>query len=78
LIAEGEIYMEKYEINNETLAVIGINKNSTKILEREREYILNDIMFIDISPNNKREIIKFGKNTFVIIADGNIKSFQYH
>ena len=27
---------------------------------------------------SKQEIIKFGKNTFVIIADGNIKSFQYH
>jgi hypothetical protein len=40
--------------------------------------ILNDIMFINVLPNNKQEIIKFGKNTCVIIADGNIKSLQYN
>ena len=35
--------MNKYEINNETLAVIGINTNFTKILEKNKEYFLNDI-----------------------------------
>lgn len=37
--------MEKYEINNETLAVVGINKNSTKILENNKEYYIKDIAY---------------------------------
>lgn len=34
--------MEKYEVNNETLAVIGIGKNQSKILERNNEYLIED------------------------------------
>ena len=34
--------MEKYEVNEETLAVIGIGKKQAKILEREKEYLIND------------------------------------
>lgn len=37
--------MEKYEINKETLAVVGVNKNSTKILEKENEYYVRDIAY---------------------------------
>lgn len=37
--------MEKYEINKETLAVVGINKSSTKILEKDNEYHINDIAY---------------------------------
>ena len=37
--------MEKYEINKETLAVVGINKKTTKVLEKSREYIINDIAY---------------------------------
>ena len=37
--------MEKYEINKETLAVVGINKNSTKIFEKDREYLVDDIAY---------------------------------
>jgi len=37
--------MEKYEINKETLAVVGISKNSTKIFEKDREYLINDIAY---------------------------------
>ena len=37
--------MEKYEINKETLAVVGINKNSTKIVEKEKEYYIKDIAY---------------------------------
>lgn len=34
--------MEKYEVNNETLAVIGLEKDKTKIMEKEKEYIIED------------------------------------
>lgn len=34
--------MEKYEVNEETLAVIGISNNESKILENNKEYYLND------------------------------------
>lgn len=34
--------MEKYEVNDETLAVIGLGKEQTKILERDKEYIIED------------------------------------
>ena len=34
--------MEKYEVNDETLAVIGIGKNKSKIIEKEREYFIED------------------------------------
>lgn len=37
--------MEKYEINKETLAVVGINKNSTKILEKHNEYYVKDVAY---------------------------------
>lgn len=37
--------MEKYEINKETLAVVGVNKNSTKILEKNKEYYIKDIAY---------------------------------
>ena len=37
--------MEKYEINKETLAVIGVNKNTTKVLEKNKEYYINDIAY---------------------------------
>lgn len=34
--------MEKYEVNEETLAVIGIGKNKSRVLEREKEYFIED------------------------------------
>ena len=34
--------MEKYEINEETLAVLGINKKQAKVLESSKEYVIND------------------------------------
>ena len=34
--------MEKYEVNEETLAVIGVGKNQSKILERGKEYLVED------------------------------------
>ncbi len=34
--------MEKYEVNEETLAVIGLDKDKTQILEKNREYLLDD------------------------------------
>lgn len=37
--------MEKYEVNEETLAVIGIGKNKTKILEKNKEYYINDMAY---------------------------------
>lgn len=37
--------MEKYEINKETLAVVGIDGKTTKIFEKNREYIINDIAY---------------------------------
>lgn len=37
--------MNRYEINRETLAVVGIDKNSTKILEKDKEYYINDIAY---------------------------------
>lgn len=37
--------MEKYEINKGTLAVIGVNKNSTKIVEEDKEYYIKDIAY---------------------------------
>ncbi len=33
--------MENYEINNETLLLIPINKNSTKVIEKENQFIIN-------------------------------------
>lgn len=37
--------MNKYEINEETLAVIGTGKKSTKVLEKNKEYFLNDVAY---------------------------------
>ena len=37
--------MEKYEINKETLAVVGINKNSTKIIEKNKDYYVKDLAY---------------------------------
>lgn len=34
--------MEKYEVNQNTLAVIGIDKNNSKIIESDKEYLLED------------------------------------
>lgn len=34
--------MEKYEVNEETLAVIGLDKEKTKIVETNKEYIVED------------------------------------
>lgn len=37
--------MEKYEINKDTAAVVGINKNFTKIVEKEKDYFIKDIAY---------------------------------
>lgn len=37
--------MKKYEINNETLAVIGVNKKFTRVVEKEKEYFINDMSY---------------------------------
>lgn len=34
--------MEKYEVNNETVAVIGIDKNNSKVIELNKEYFIKD------------------------------------
>ncbi len=34
--------MEKYEINNETLAVIGVDSDTTKVVEKENVYYIKD------------------------------------
>lgn len=34
--------MEKYEVNNETLAVIGIDKSKSKVIEVNKEYLIED------------------------------------
>ena len=37
--------MEKYEINKETAAIVGINEKFTKIVEKENDYFINDIAY---------------------------------
>lgn len=37
--------MEKYEINKDTAAVVGINEKFTKIVEKENDYFVNDIAY---------------------------------
>lgn len=34
--------MEKYEVNEETLAVIGLDKAKTRVVEIDKEYIIED------------------------------------
>ena len=34
--------MKKYEINNDTLAVVGVNENTSKVLEKNKKYLIND------------------------------------
>lgn len=34
--------MDKYEVNKETLAVIGIDKNNSKVIELNNEYLIED------------------------------------
>jgi len=34
--------MKKYEINNDTLAVVGVNENTSKVLEKSKKYLIND------------------------------------
>ena len=34
--------MEKYEINKETAAIVGVNDNLTKVLEKDKEYFIGD------------------------------------
>lgn len=41
--------------------------------------IIDDLIIIsNISHTTNKQIIQFGKNTVVILADGNIKSLEYH
>lgn len=41
--------------------------------------ILDDLIILDnISVNSNKQIINFGKNTTVILSDGNIKSLEHH
>ena len=37
--------MEKYEINKETVAIIGINEKFTKIMEKDNDYFISDIAY---------------------------------
>lgn len=37
--------MEKYEINKETAAIVGINKKFTKIVEKENDYFVKDMAY---------------------------------
>lgn len=34
--------MDKYEINNSTLAIIPISKNCSKVIEKENNYVINN------------------------------------
>ena len=34
--------MEKYEINTDTLAVVGVNENTSKVLEKGKKYVIRD------------------------------------
>ena len=34
--------MEKYEINENTMAIIGLDINNSKVLEEGKEYLVND------------------------------------
>ncbi len=34
--------MKQYEVNDETLAVIGINENNSKVLEKKKEYLIEN------------------------------------
>lgn len=33
--------MKNYEVNNETMAIIGLNEENSKVLEKEREYLIS-------------------------------------
>ena len=37
--------MEKYEVNEETLAVIGLDKNQTRIVENNQEQLIQDLAY---------------------------------
>ena len=33
--------MKNYEVNDETMAIIGLNEKNSKVLEKEREYLIS-------------------------------------
>lgn len=37
--------MKKYEVNENTMAVIGLDENSTKVVEKSKEYLIEDIAY---------------------------------
>lgn len=37
--------MEKYEINKETAAIVGINEKFTKIMEKDNDYFISDVAY---------------------------------
>lgn len=37
--------MKKYEVNENTIAVIGLDENSTKVVEKSKEYLIEDIAY---------------------------------
>ena len=37
--------MEKYEINKETAAIVGINEKFTKIVEKDNDYFISDVAY---------------------------------
>lgn len=39
---KGDFDMKKYEVNHETLAVIGIDKNTSRVVENKKEYIITN------------------------------------
>ncbi len=37
----GEVFMDSYEINKDTCAIVSVNDNITKVLEKDDEYFIN-------------------------------------
>jgi hypothetical protein len=61
-------------LNLEKLKIIFESKYKQKF-----STITDDLIILsNISHDSNKQIIQFGKNTAVILADGNIKSLEYH
>ena len=77
------LFLRKY-VKTGILFFCGLSKNRLKIAFESKytvkfDDIEKDLMFIDsVSSTSPKQIISFGKNTTVILADGNIRSLEYN
>lgn len=60
--------MIKYEFTVDTVAIVGINKNSTKIVEKSKNYTINDCSY---------QVMENACNYYGSSYDGRVKGSKY-